>query len=122
MGQSVVNCISTNMMKSVILAALVAVAYAEADADAWGGYRGGFLGGYRGYGGCGYRGYGAYGHRFHKRSADAEAEADASLLGYGAYGYAAPIASYAVAAPLAIGYAGYGYGAGIWKRSADSEA
>merc|ERR1712002_536584 len=103
--------VSTKMMKSIVFAALVAAAYADAepkaDADAYyGGYYG--LGAY-GYSGLGYRSYGyvarpyastygaySYGaypyHAIGKRSADAEPEADADAYyggyyGLGAYGY-----------------------------------
>merc|ERR1711929_34529 len=106
--------VSTKMMKSIVFAALVAAAFADAepkaDADAYyGGYYG--LGAY-GYSGLGYRSYGyaahpysygaysyaahpySYGayHAIGKRSADAEpaADADAYYGGYyglGAYGY-----------------------------------
>merc|ERR1711929_52352 len=104
--------VSSKMMKSIVFAALVAAAFADAepkaDADAYyGGYYG--LGAY-GYSGLGYRSYGAYPysygaysyaahpysygayHAIGKRSADAEpaADADAYYGGYyglGAYGY-----------------------------------
>merc|ERR1712128_273614 len=71
---------------------------------------------------------GAYGHYIGKRSADAEPEADASVL-YGAYGYAGYAASpythgysgYA-ASPYAYGAYPYTYGTRyIGKRSADAE-
>merc|ERR1712219_22067 len=91
--------VSTKMMKSIVFAALVAAAFADAepkaDADAYyGGYYG--LGAY-GYSGLGYRSYGyaahpysygaySYGayHAIGKRSADAEPAADADAY-YGGY-------------------------------------
>merc|ERR1712038_685185 len=89
-----------NMKVFVALAALVAVAYAEVEADA------GLL-----YGGYGYSGYSPYAYG----------------LGYGSYGYAAPYAYSAYASPYYGGYYGartYGYGLGYgryWKRAADAE-
>merc|ERR1712168_844768 len=106
------NHTPNKMMKSILIAALVAAVYAEADADAY--YNGlGF--GYTGYGYSGLRynnGYslynrGVYGVRpysfgayraLYKRSADAEPEADADAY-YGTYGYGL---GYAAAAPLAV--------------------
>merc|ERR1711929_60149 len=110
--------VSTKMMKSIVFAALVAAAFADAepkaDADAYyGGYYG--LGAY-GYSGLGYRSYGyaahpysygaysyaahpySYGsyHAIGKRSADAEPTADADAYYGGYYGYG--------------GYAPYSYG------------
>merc|ERR1711915_1139045 len=98
---------TTKMMKSILFAALVAAAYADAepkaDADAYYGYYG--LG-YAGYAGYPYS-YGRLGYRtFGKRSADAEPAADAY---YGYYGYAAPYGYARSYAPYAYGYRSYGY-------------
>merc|ERR1711935_343822 len=132
-------------MKFIVAACLIAAAFAEpeakADADAsvlygaygYAGYAAPYSLGYRGYAGA-HGAYGAYpyahsyGHYLGKRSADAEPEAEASVL-YGSYGYAG------YAAPHSVGYTGYSgypyshaaypyagaYGHCIGKRSADAE-
>merc|ERR1712071_675229 len=101
-------------MKFIATACLVAAAFAEpeakADADAallygaygYAGYAAPYSLGYRGYAGAyGAHPYGhSYGHYIGKRSADAEPEADASVL-YGSYGYAG------YASPYSVGYTGY---------------
>merc|ERR1711931_97866 len=145
------NHTPNKMMKSILIAALVAAVYAEADADAY--YNGlGF--GYTGYGYSGLRynsGYnlynrGVYGARpysfgayraLYKRSADAEPEAEADAdayyynnYGYGyaplaarSYSYAPRVASYSAVSPYSYGYSHYntlGY-RGLYKRSADAE-
>merc|ERR1719481_515512 len=105
-------------MKFFLLAALIACAYAEPEADAY------YAGAY------GYGTYGAY--RLHKRDAEAEPKADAyygGLYGYtgyglGSYGYstyaAAPYTSYGYAAPAY--YGNYAHGAyRLAKRDADAE-
>merc|ERR1712106_311293 len=134
-------------MKFIATACLIAAAFADpeakADADAsvlygahgYAGYAAPYSLGYRGYAGAYAGAYGAYphahsyGHYIGKRSADAEPEADASVL-YGAYGYAGYAAS-----PYTHGYSGYAaspyaygaypyahsYGHYIGKRSADAE-
>merc|ERR1712106_759518 len=102
-------------MKFIATACLIAAAFADpeakADADAsvlygaygYAGYAAPYSLGYRGYAGA----YGAYpyghsyGHYIGKRSADAEPEADVSVL-YGSYGYAGYAAS-----PYSHGYSGY---------------
>merc|ERR1712128_288688 len=133
-------------MKFIATACLIAAAFADpdakADADAsvlygaygYAGYAALYSLGYRGYAGAYAGAYGAYpyghsyGHYIGKRSADAEPEADASVL-YGAYGYAGYAASpythgysgYA-ASPYAYGAYPYTYGTRyIGKRSADAE-
>merc|ERR1712128_146746 len=105
-------------MKFIATACLIAAAFAEpeakADADAsvlygaygYAGYAAPYSLGYRGYAGAhganaAYPYAGAYGHYIGKRSADAEPEADASVL-YGSYGYAGYAAS-----PYTHGYSGY---------------
>merc|ERR1712002_990906 len=110
-----------NMKIFVVLSAVVAATYAEADADA------GLLGlGLYGYGHAGYLGYGlksapcvnaanvpvpCTGHYIGKREAEAEPKADAGYLGYlgGFYGG---------------GYPGYfgGYGHYLGKREAEADA
>merc|ERR1712106_921704 len=132
-------------MKFIAAACLIAAVFAEpeakADADAsvlygaygYAGYAAPYSLGYRGYAGA-HGAYGAYpyahsyGHYIGKRSADAEPEAEASVL-YGSYGYAG------YATPHSVGYAGYSgypyvhaaypyagaYGHYIGKRSADAE-
>merc|ERR1719481_2056931 len=105
-------------MKFFLLAALIACAYAEPEADAY------YAGAY------GYGTYGAY--RLHKRDAEAEPKADAyygGLYGYtgyglGSYGYssyaAAPYTSYGYAAPAY--YGNYAHGAyRLAKRDAEAE-
>merc|ERR1711935_1071863 len=97
-------------MKFIATACLIAAAFAEpeakADADAsvlygaygYAGYAAPYSLGYRGYAGAYAGAYGAYpyghsyGHYIGKRSADAEPEADASVL-YGSYGYSGYAAS-----------------------------
>merc|ERR1712107_631383 len=105
------------MMKSILFAALVAAAYADAepkaDADAYYGYYGYAAPyyGYRAYGAYPY--YRSYGyHAIGKRSADAEPAADADDY-YGYYGYAAP---------YAYGYAGYrsAYAYGAYPTELDT--
>merc|ERR1711935_1320771 len=101
-------------MKFIATACLIAAAFAEpeakADADAsvlygaygYAGYAAPYSLGYRGYAGAYPYGHGhSYGHYIGKRSADAEPEADASVL-YGTYGYAGYAAS-----PYTHGYSGY---------------
>merc|ERR1712106_1120093 len=132
-------------MKFIAATCLIAAAFAEpeakADADAsvlygaygYAGYAAPYSLGYRGYAGA-HGAYGAYpyahsyGHYLGKRYADAEPEAEASVL-YGSYGYAG------YAAPPSVGYTGYSgypyahaaypyagaYGHYIGKRSADAE-
>merc|ERR1712214_105354 len=89
-----------NMKVFVALAALVAVALAEPEADA------GVL--YGGYGYAGYSpyAYGAYGYRSYGNAAPYAYSAYAAAPYYGSYGYAAP---------YGLGYRGF------WKRSADAE-
>merc|ERR1711872_615118 len=125
--------LTTNrMMKSILFAALVAAAYADAepkadaDADAYYGYYGlGYRGyGYRAYPYGGYRGY--YGYRLGKRSADAEPTADAdAYYGYYGHGYGLGYRSYAYPAYRSYAYGAYPYAYGayhaIGKRSADAE-
>merc|ERR1712240_916210 len=102
---------TSKMMKSILFVALVAAAYAEAepkaDADAFYGTYGyaapfnGYNTAFNGYNAYAYGarpyGYNAYNygsypyHAIGKRSADAEADADAF---YGSYGYAAPFNGY----------------------------
>merc|ERR1711892_753423 len=120
---------NTNMLKTITLACLAAVAFAEPEAEAKAaadpylldggyGYAGHHLGyaGYAGYGGYPYR-YGHLGY-YGKREADAEPEAKAAAdpyLLYGGYGYAGHHLGYA-------GYAGYPYSYGYYgKREADAE-
>merc|ERR1711887_177790 len=110
---------SKKMMKTIAIALLAAVAFAEpeakpkADADPYLLY-GGYGYGLRHYGYAGY-----YGHPyayFGKRSADAEPEAKADAdpyLLYGGYGHLGYAGYYGY--PYAHGYAYYG------KRSADAE-
>merc|ERR1712013_883615 len=109
---------SKKMIKTVAIALLAAVAFAEpeakpkADADPYGGYGGYGLGHY-GYGGYGYEhGLGYYGYG--KREAVPKADADPYLLYGGYYGHG-----------LGYGYSGLGYhGLGYrvyGKRSADAE-
>merc|ERR1712106_731501 len=105
-------------MKFIATACLIAAAFAEpeakADADAsvlygaygYAGYASPYSVGYTGcsgypYAHAAYPYAGAYGHYIGKRSADAEPEADASVL-YGSYGYAGYAAS-----PYTHGYSGY---------------
>jgi len=145
------NHTPNKMMKSILIAALVAAVYAEADADAY--YNGlGF--GYTGYGYSGLRynnGYslynrGVYGARpysfgayraLYKRSADAEPEAEADAdayyynnYGYGyaplaarSYAYAPRVASYSAVSPYSYGYSHYNTLGlrSFYKRSADAE-
>merc|ERR1712198_798215 len=103
---------TTKMMKSILFAALVAAAYADAepkaDADAYYGYYGYARPYAYGYARPYAYGYGLGGFRYlGKRSADADADADAY---YGYYGYARP---------YAYGYSGYlgayGYGLGGYR-------
>merc|ERR1712106_1034275 len=122
-------------MKFIATACLIAAAFADpeakADADAsvlygaygYAGYAASYSLGYRGYAGAYSGAYGAYpyahsyGHYIGKRSADAEPEADASVL-YGAHGYSGYAAS-----PYAYGAYPYAhsYGHYIGKRSAYAE-
>jgi len=132
-------------MKLLLIAALVACAFAEPDADA---YYGSVYGlGTYGYGSglYGYRGYSAYPYtygygypstysygysRLHKRDADAEPKADAyygSVYGLGSYGYNTGLYGYRgySAYPYTYGYgypATYSYGSyRLHKRDADAE-
>merc|ERR1711892_1641850 len=109
---------NTKMLKTITIACLAAVAFAEPEAEPkaaadpyllYGGYGG--YGGHLGYAGLGYRGYG-YGHRayYGKREAEAEPKAAAGpYLLYGRYGGYGGHLGYA-----GLGYArhGYPYGAG----------
>jgi len=129
-------------MKFIAAACLVAAAFAEpeakAEADAsvlygaygYAGYAAPYSLGYRGYAGA-YGAYGAYpyahsyGHYIGKRAAEAEPEADASVL-YGSYGYARPYSvGYAGYAGHPYAYGAYPYAARghyIGKRSAEADA
>jgi len=103
------------------LACAEPVAEADAKADPWYGYYGGWGGypawGYSGYSNWGYPGWGGY-HLIGKRSADAEptaaaeAKADPWYGYYGGYGYGYPAYGY--------GYSSWGYpawgGYGLWGK------
>merc|ERR1719154_542594 len=110
-------------MSTVLAFVLLGAAYASAEAGYFGGDGRSFVsyGGYGGYGG--YRGYHGYG----KRSADAEAEADAEpgylSRGYGGYGgYGRSYGGYGGYGLSYGGYGGYHGYHGYGKRSADAEA
>jgi len=137
-------------MKFLLVAALIACAYAEPEADAYyssayglgsygyGGYGYGGLSAYRGYSAYPYTGYGygyrpsySYGsYRLHKRDAEAEPEADAyytGAYGLGAYRYGG-LSAYRGYSAYPYTY-GYGYPSAyttygsyrLHKREADAE-
>merc|ERR1712201_22964 len=92
---------------------LAAVAVAE-PGYRYGGYGYGRGYGYGGYGYGGYRGY--YGKRSADADAVAEADAEPGYYGYGGYGLGYGYGGYG------LGYRGYGYRGYYGKRSADAEA
>jgi len=136
---------TSKKMKLFLIAALVACAFAEPEADAYYssvyGYPGYSLGsyGYSGYALSPYTSYGtAYGYgypytygsysRLVKRDADAEPKADAyyaGYYGYPSYGYSSYALSPYTTYGTTYGYSGYPYTYGSYsrlvKRDADAE-
>merc|ERR1711892_513398 len=106
---------NTKMLKTITLACLAAVAFAEPEAEAkaaadpyllYGGYGG--YGGHLGYAGLGYGGYG-YGHRAYYGKREAEAEPKAAADPYILYGGYGGHLGYAGLGYAGLGYAGHGY-------------